>query len=228
MYSKEELIGAIKQSKNYGEVLSNLGRCRSGTAYTCLKQNIEKYEIDISHFKNSRNKWNNEKLSWEEILFNDQNRTHRRDVKQVRRALLETGRDHSCEGCGLKDSWQGKAITLEIDHIDGDWKNNTKENLRFLCPNCHSQTDTFFNKPTEKSKTNKTRKCPCGKSMLGTSKRCADCSRKADKLYQRKVERPSKETLSEEIENNSWLALGRKYGVSDNAVRKWAKGYGLL
>ena len=44
----------------------------------------------------------------------------------------------------------------------------------------------------------------------------------------RKAERPSKQELKKEIENNSWLALGRKYGVSDNAVRKWARAYGLL
>jgi len=49
------------------------------------------------------------------------------------------------------------------------------------------------------------------------------CSQKA----RRRVERPSLEVLAEEIKNSTWVSLGKKYGVSDNAVRKWAKGYGI-
>jgi hypothetical protein len=47
-----------------------------------------------------------------------------------------------CLICGIKE-WNNNKITLEIDHIDGDPWNNKKENLRLLCPNCHSQTDTW-------------------------------------------------------------------------------------
>ena len=54
------------------------------------------------------------------------------------------------------------------------------------------------------------------------------CSNKCRAFDNRRAERPSKEELKELIENNSWLALGRMYGVSDNAVRKWAKSYDLL
>ena len=48
-----------------------------------------------------------------------------------------------CEGCGLPDEWQGKRLVLEIDHVNGRHNDNRPENLRFLCPNCHSQTETF-------------------------------------------------------------------------------------
>lgn len=61
----------------------------------------------------------------------------------LRRCLLDSGRELKCEGCGLSDKWQGKQITLEVDHIDGDNTHNNITNLRFLCPNCHSQTETF-------------------------------------------------------------------------------------
>ena len=47
-----------------------------------------------------------------------------------------------CDTCGLYE-WQGKYITLECDHIDGDNENNDRENLRYLCPNCHAQTPTW-------------------------------------------------------------------------------------
>lgn len=52
---------------------------------------------------------------------------------------------YRCSVCNL-DEWQGKKIGLEVDHIDGRHYNNTINNLRFMCPNCHSQTDTYKNR----------------------------------------------------------------------------------
>lgn len=54
--------------------------------------------------------------------------------------------NHKCAECGCGEVWNGKKITLPIDHIDGNWRNNSPNNLRPLCPNCHSQTDTFGSK----------------------------------------------------------------------------------
>jgi 5-methylcytosine-specific restriction endonuclease McrA len=59
----------------------------------------------------------------------------------IRRYILEK-QEYKCADCGI-DSWCGKSITLELDHINGDSTNNTEDNLRMLCPNCHSQTDTY-------------------------------------------------------------------------------------
>ena len=59
----------------------------------------------------------------------------------VRRWIKESQQYH-CALCN-RITWRGQPITLEIDHIDGDWENNRPENLRALCPNCHSQTDTY-------------------------------------------------------------------------------------
>lgn len=61
------------------------------------------------------------------------------------RNYISENHNHVCAECGIKE-WNGKMLTLEIDHIDGDASNNTSDNLRPLCPNCHSQTDTMRNK----------------------------------------------------------------------------------
>lgn len=61
-----------------------------------------------------------------------------------KRLLIE--RNHTCEACGQGAIWNGQPLSLELDHIDGNNKNNKIENLRILCPNCHAQTPTFRSK----------------------------------------------------------------------------------
>lgn len=58
----------------------------------------------------------------------------------VRRYLAED-RGYKCEVCGLGETWQDKPITLHVDHVNGDPSNDSPDNMRLLCPNCHSQTE---------------------------------------------------------------------------------------
>ncbi len=64
--------------------------------------------------------------------------------KWVHKTLAALRGNH-CELCKINE-WQGKPLKLECDHIDGDHSNNNIKNLRLICPNCHSQTDTYKNK----------------------------------------------------------------------------------
>ena len=67
----------------------------------------------------------------------------RRSRQHVKARLLMAGlKDERCEACGLTD-WRGRALSLELHHVNGDGQDNRLENLRLLCPNCHSQTDTW-------------------------------------------------------------------------------------
>ena len=68
------------------------------------------------------------------------------------RRLLTKEKGYKCACCGV-NSWQGKDITLEVNHIDGDASNNILENLEFLCPNCHAQTDTYRAKNKNSART---------------------------------------------------------------------------
>lgn len=63
-------------------------------------------------------------------------------IGSIRRYLLEKC-GHSCQECGIPDNWNNKSLSLHLDHIDGDSDNNNLNNLRILCPNCHSQTETY-------------------------------------------------------------------------------------
>lgn len=101
--------------------------------------------LDTSHFK--LDSWNKGKTfqprqSADEILVRRDPELHRAKSVTLRRALSEVGVEERCVECGLGAEWRGRPIQLEVDHIDGDCYNNTKQNLRYLCPNCHSQCET--------------------------------------------------------------------------------------
>lgn len=140
-YTREMLEEAAEQSISYAGVLRVLGLKQAGGTHSSIVRRMKSYEIDTSHFTGQgylRGGSSSNRKSADEILV----RSHldrRVKVTFLRRSLLEIGRSHECEECGLQQEWNGLPLTLEIDHKDGDWTNNEAENLRFLCPNCHSQ-----------------------------------------------------------------------------------------
>ena len=146
--------------------------------------------------------------------------------------------DSKCSDCGwTKKNTFTQKIPLEVDHIDGNFKNNKEENLKLICPNCHSLTSTY--KGANKGKGRHGRKvnlvdqtdnkCPdCDKKISRHSTRCVQCSNKITNEKQiKKSKKPSKEILGDLIKKKSFTAIGKKYGVSDNAVRRWCRSYNL-
>jgi len=222
LMDKCELEQIVKSSDTLSKILKTLGFSNKGGNCKTLKSRMEEDEIDYSHIKLGQNsnlgkKFNVEKIPLEKILTT--NSTYNR-FNLKKRLVKEDLLEYRCDNCGLEDVWQGTSLSLQLEHRNGVSDDNRIENLCFLCPNCHSQTDTYAGKSLRKLK----KRCLCGKEMCKNSKSCNSCNQ----VKTRKVQRPTKKVLEKEMKENSWVSLGKKYGVSDNAVRKWAKQYRLL
>lgn len=145
-YSDADLSEACSKCSSIREVMTFLGMCRkSNSSHTHLSRRIAKLGIDVSHF-NRRPLTNYgggmRKKTAEEVLVNYPDALMCPKARVLRRALTEIGREYVCE-CGLPPEWRGNPLVLQVDHKDGDRTNCTPQNLRFLCPNCHAQTETF-------------------------------------------------------------------------------------
>lgn len=118
----------------------------SGGSQNLVSKLLREYEIDTSHFTGQRHRAGGNYKRPPEYFFKVlESGSARTDGKYLRRALLESGTEEICV-CGQGSIWNEQPLTLHVDHIDGNYLNNVSENLRFLCPNCHTQTATWGRK----------------------------------------------------------------------------------
>ena len=217
-----EFTKIIKESQFYSDVARKCGyKCI--TNYRVIKKRISKLNLDTSHFLKYKPIVRKKKPLSEIVVENSTySRGHLKD-----RLIKDLKWEYKCKECGQGDMWKGKKLTLELDHINGVNNDHRLENLRFLCPNCHSQMPT--NKGANVKRKPTKNKLPttctdCNKKITKGSTRCGSCASK--KFNKRKVKnRPSLETLLEDLKTLPYTKVGKKYGVSDNCIRKWIKQY---
>jgi len=229
--NKEEMDRVVQSCVSLAEVFRYFGLAKNGATYKILKRRLSEDGIDFSHIplglgsNRGRNVGGNRTIPLEDVMVKGSNY----NTGNLKNRLLKNGMlVYRCSICGQEPFWNGKEMTLIMDHINGVRTDNHQENLRIVCANCNMQL------PTTNGKNG--RKAPnyckmCGKKVTKNSKMCHTCSNRKPRRRHYKVDvvsRPSKSELAELISNNSWCAIGRMYGVSDNAIRKWAKGYELI
>ncbi|WP_225802873.1 HNH endonuclease signature motif containing protein [Streptomyces sp. NK15101] len=144
-WTREVLAEAVAASTNMCEVLRRLGVEVVGGQHTHISRRIKAYGIDVSHFRAPSRQGKPWRPRTPETLLVEQTgpQTRRIPSDRLAWALAESGAQKRCAMCGNDGLWRGRPLRLEIDHVDGDWRNNRIENLRFLCPNCHSATDNY-------------------------------------------------------------------------------------
>lgn len=133
-YTKEQLEPIVSTSISIAEVLGKLGLRRAGGNFHNIQRVIEHFDISTNHMLHQAANRGKELVTFENL-------STKTAIKK--RLIKELG--YQCQKC-LNNTWLGEPIMLELEHVDGNNRNNEKSNLKLLCPNCHSQTPTWRNK----------------------------------------------------------------------------------
>lgn len=151
-YTRELLEPIVKRSRSFAQVIRELDLVYTGGTYGHIKRIVLFHGIGTDHFfgrGNNRGDWHcggPDRKTAKEILILKGRTSRPTSASQLKRALLEIGRPYRCEVCKLGSEWNGKSLSLQIDHRNGRRWDSRPSNVRFICPNCHSQTENFGGK----------------------------------------------------------------------------------
>lgn len=220
-FTPSELQELLDTSNSYSDLLRTIGLNPKGGNPETLKRIIQEYQLDETKLNENRKKLFSKnsvfpkiknKKPMEDILSNKYE--FHSSSHLLKRLVNEGYKEYRCEECGI-NSWMGKDITLQLEHIDGNHSNNNLNNLKILCPNCHSQTSTFAGRNVDHSDAKR-------RKRVGKAKH---------KLLKPKILKTmppiSREDLKQKIRTIPFVEIGKQFGVTDNAIRKWCDKYKL-
>lgn len=222
-WTDEQLRNAVKENITISGVVSDLGlKSNNSGNHQTVKNRINTLQIDTSHFSYVKiGKISSEEKDPKDVLIKN---SSYKSTNGLKKKLFKYNLiNNICKKCGQKPEWNGKKLTLHLDHINGDRSDNRLENLRLLCPNCHSQTETYC----RGKRTKNINMCvDCEKLIAKKSTRCTSC----DGVYKKendsksKINWPNINKLIEMVNEFGYCKTARIIGdVSDNAVRKRIK-----
>lgn len=140
-YTLDELSQVVSKSVNWSDVCRKLNISICSANFDKLKSGCRQNNIDTTHFDKTLRSIGIHKRHTVHTVFVENSKLHRSSLRQfLIKSNLYTNK---CSMCGIDDMWNNKPLKLEIDHINGIHNDNRIENLRWVCPNCHSQTSTY-------------------------------------------------------------------------------------
>ena len=217
-----DFINLIKNSKTLSEVLRYFGMENKGANYLTCKTRINELKLDTSHFLNRIQSTIFHKSITKEQFLNTltENSTVKRcEVKKrlIKFNLLE----YKCRCCGNIGEWDNKKLSLQLEHKNGISNDNRLINLEFLCPNCHSQTETYAGKNLKKYFFCIKCKNPCkGYSKVNKCMKCI--------AEEKRIECPiSKDELIELIKYQSLSKIANKFGFCSHTIERWCERLGI-
>jgi hypothetical protein len=238
IWTDEQLIEAVKTSVSVRQCVLKCGLKETGINSQNIKLHIKRLNLDTSHFlgkgagKGATHNYT-KRCTVEEMMVEN---GKRKDASVIKKYLIDKKIwEYRCIECKLSD-WQNKPISLHIDHINGNPADNRIENLRLLCPNCHSQTSTYCSK-------NKTARIiqycqQCNKQKQGNDYDiCEDCRlgnlKNGKYVVKFKTAKHFDEKTDQEIINlllsaGSFSNYANSINTSRTAIRRYLKNRGLL
>lgn len=225
-FTRTELEHAVTSSSSFSEALRKLKLCTTGGNHQTIKKYCQSWGISTEHFLSQSERIRLQQLPTKAIPLDQvlvENSTYSRS--RLKERLFKEGlKKPVCELCGQDESWHGKKMSLILDHKNGVRDDCRLSNLRIVCPNCEATLPTHCGKRSKGHCQNCQQQIPAGKKYC--SHACyVSSNNNRPHPERRKAKRPPYKKLLKEIKELGFSATGRKYGVSDNAVRKWVRSY---
>lgn len=237
-WDDKDLRDAVASSHSLASASRKLGLNPAGHNFRTLKKYILRLSIDTSHF--SRLVYSSRRLSFDEIFCVE---SHVMSSKLSRYLERENVLKYECKECGNTGSHNGRILKLQVDHENGVHNDNRLENLRWLCPNCHSQTPTFSRGNSQKilktaslysankpAKTVNLTCSQCGNGFVRTEAKIRFSGGLKDKSYcspicssMSNAKCDHESVYKRYLSFQSYLGVAKEFGVSDNLVRRIVK-----